>query len=184
LDPLRDACSNSMGKNINQDNIFSLLEIVNRFQIPGLRLQISDFLANSFQQLLQTGVLLQLDTETWKVLIQSDDLNVDMEEQVFYAVISYSEQFSGKQKQEILELLLPFIRYPQMDPKSILEIEEKPNLKSIGVLQQLIFEAYRYKAHPNAKTTSLRTEPRKGMRKLLQLQNEYDSNKKGKGRWK
>jgi len=181
LDPLIDSCSTVLGKNINQDNVFSLLEVVNRFQVSSLRVYISDFLANNFQQLLHTGILLQLDMETWKMLVQSDDLNADMEEQVFFAVMSYSEQFTGQQNQDILKELLPYIRFALMDPKSIVDIEEKPSLKNIPVLQQLIFEAYRYKAHPTSKS-SLRTEPRRGMRKLLELQNEYD-NKKGKTRW-
>jgi len=179
LDPLKEACATVLGNNITPDNLFHLLEVVSQFDVNELRLKVCDYLGNNFQQLAAGGMLLQLDPLTWKELIQSDDLNVDSEEQVFHAVVSYAEQFNKEKCQQILQSLLPFIRYPLMDPKSIVEIEERQDLKNITILQHLIFEAYRHKAHPTAPTT-LRTEPRRGMRTLLELQKEYNR----KGKWK
>jgi len=90
LEPLKEACSILLGNNINQDNIFNLLEVVGKYDVNSLRVKACTYLANNFKQLASGGVLLQLDTLAWKELVQSDDLNVDAEEEVFYAILSYA----------------------------------------------------------------------------------------------
>jgi hypothetical protein len=56
LEPLKDACVGLLGNSINQDNVFSLLTVVDRYECHGLRIKVCDYLAKNFQQLRHTGV--------------------------------------------------------------------------------------------------------------------------------
>jgi hypothetical protein len=49
------------------------------------------------------GVLLQLDTNMWKEIAQNEDLNIEKEEDLFNALVTYAEQYPSKQKNQILE---------------------------------------------------------------------------------
>jgi len=161
IDPLKESCVQVLGKNINENNIFLMLDIIERYRVTQLRLMVRDFLSKNFNRLATSGMLLQLDIETWKQLVKDDELMVDSEEQVFHSVMSYAEQFSTKEKTSILEQLFPYIRFGQMEPRSLVDIEENKELKDIPVLAKLLFESYRFKSNPKAGTTMLRTEPRR-----------------------
>jgi hypothetical protein len=43
--PLKEACSHSLGNNINNENLIKLLEIVSKYHVTELKLKIVDFIA-------------------------------------------------------------------------------------------------------------------------------------------
>ena len=47
--PLKEACSHSLGNNINDGNILNLLQIVSKFQVSELRRKIVDYIAKHFK---------------------------------------------------------------------------------------------------------------------------------------
>lgn len=65
----------------------------------------------------------------------------------------------------MLEQLLPFIRFPTLDTRYLLEgVKNIPVLEVVPVAHQLVHEALRYKVLPatSALDTPSRCKPRKG----------------------
>jgi len=160
IEPLKTCCVDVLGQTVNESNVFNLLDIVERYECPSLRITVSEYFANNFQHLLHSGVLLQLDLDTWTELMKSDDVLVDSEEQIFKAMETYTEQFDGPKKLQIYARLLPHVRYLLLSSEFIKKIEQNPAFVGVEGFEKVMFEAYKAKA--GAKTT-LRTNPRKGM---------------------
>ena len=69
---------------------------------------------------------------------------------MYSAVIKFSEQFKGVERIAALEKLFPHIRFYLISPKFLLEkVENDRSLDSVKCLQPMLFDAYKYKVHPD-----------------------------------
>lgn len=62
---LKDACGDILAKNIDEDNVFYLLEIVQQYSCAKLNVECASFLAEHFGDMLEKDKLNNLDVETW-----------------------------------------------------------------------------------------------------------------------
>eukprot|EP01119_Soliformovum_irregulare_P025109 TRINITY_DN91_c0_g1_i2.p1 TRINITY_DN91_c0_g1~~TRINITY_DN91_c0_g1_i2.p1 ORF type:complete len:359 (-),score=91.41 TRINITY_DN91_c0_g1_i2:629-1705(-) len=163
---LKDACSEILGRNIDQDNVLQLLEVVQQYSCQKLNKQCAEYLASNFSEMLKKDKLNSMEPDTWAEMINSDDIEVSTEEEVFEAVIRYATQFEGEKRNEVLNKLLPLIRYPHMEMSYVMaNIENNPLLVSLPITHKILHETYRYMAFPNA-PSSFKTNYRKGFFKL------------------
>ncbi len=84
--------------------MFSLLDLCEQFDISNLRKLCANFLAENFGEMLKGDTYLKLDPDTLAEMLNSDEIVVDSEEQVFRAVIRYGdkkyEQTKDKKKRD------------------------------------------------------------------------------------
>jgi len=161
--PLKDACGEILGKNIDGDNVFYLLEIVQQYACTKLNQQCAEYLAENFGDMLVSDKLMSLDVETWIEMLKTDDVQVNSEEDVLEAVIRYSDQFDEEKRVEVLEKTLPHIRFPVLSSQYLIEkVEQNQKLQNVKILHKLLHETYKYKAYPEGKSYQIPTKPRKG----------------------
>lgn len=143
-------------------DIGKLLDIAAKYQCKHLERRCATYLAERFDDCLKNDYLLNLPISTWKELLQRDEIKVSYEEDVFRAVIRYAQH--QPDKQEVLKQLLPFVRFPLLSNRFLVEeVEFHPDLKDLPLAHDLIHEAYRYKLHKTDKDMdTLRAKPRKG----------------------
>lgn len=159
--PLKDACGDILGKNLDDDNVFSLLEIVKLYSCSKLNVSCAEYLAGNFEQLMQSEKIFQLDPETFAEMIKSDDLQIRSEEDVLQTVIKYVEKQPDAKRREQLERILPSVRWAILSGEFLIDhVEDNPILQNVPIVHSILHETYRYKAYPAA-PTSLRIFPRK-----------------------
>jgi len=110
---------------------------------------------------MRVGTLMTLEVDTWKEILIRGDIEVASEEEVYSAVLRYANQFDNEpsKRLEILETLLPCVRFPLIDPDYLVsKVETDESLKGVKILHSLLHEAYRYKTHP---VHSIRTMKRR-----------------------
>lgn len=101
-----------MGEQLNDDNVFHLLDLCEKFSVNNLRTLCAEFLADNFGALLKADKLQELDPETWAEMLKSDEIQVTSEEEVFNAVMRYSAQFDKEKRIKALETVLPIVFQP------------------------------------------------------------------------
>jgi len=161
--PLKEACGEILGQHLGDDNVFYLLHMTDKFQCASLRKLCAAYLAKNFQELLESGKMLELNPETWTDMLKSDDLQVTSEEVIFNAVLAYVDKFDKVQRDKALELILPSIRFPLLPGKFLVQkVESNKAISHLPVVKELLYESFRYKAFNNALPTKLSATPRKG----------------------
>jgi len=151
-----------LGKNIDDDNVFYLLEIVQQYSCSKLNQECAEYLAENFGDMLKKDKLMGLEVDTWVEMLKSDDIQVHTEEDVFDAVLRYADQFDLKKRLEVLEKTLPHVRFQILSSQFLVEkVENNPKLNGVNIIHQLLHETYRYKAYPSG-NASAKTKPRKG----------------------
>eukprot|EP01090_Pellita_catalonica_P018458 TRINITY_DN5974_c0_g1_i1.p1 TRINITY_DN5974_c0_g1~~TRINITY_DN5974_c0_g1_i1.p1 ORF type:complete len:360 (-),score=42.70 TRINITY_DN5974_c0_g1_i1:57-1136(-) len=152
---------------------FFFLDLVDTYDVKQLEAACGEHLAENFGELLDEGKLDELEPTTWAEMLRSDNIQIRSEEQLFEAVLNYADQFaetidadSGKCKRdEVLNLLLPFIRWPFVGAKYMVDtVEKDTSLAHLPIVHELLHEAFRYKVYPESFTSNIRTRPRVGFR--------------------
>jgi len=161
---LKDACGDILAKNIDDDNVFYLLEIVQQYSCAKLNVECASFLAEHFGDMLEKDKLNNLDVETWIEMLKSDEVQVPSEEHLFNALMRYADQFEGPKRLEVLEKTLPHIRFVMLSSEFLIDkVEQNEALKPVKILHQVLHETFRYKAYPNSGVFgSINIHPRKG----------------------
>lgn len=168
IDPLKEECGNFLFANSEEVNVGYLLDVADKHNIKRLEKRCAEYLASNFSDIIERddSMLMQLKTSTWVELVQSDEVEVTREEEVFNAVLKFAD-VNGKtvaEKRDILNQLLPHIRFTLCSPKFLIEeVETNPELMQVPVLKSLLFETFRYKANPKTPFlfTPLNTKRRK-----------------------
>ncbi len=110
---------------------------------------------------MQSEKIFQLDPETFAEMIKSDDLQIRSEEDVLQTVIKYVEKQPDAKRRELLERILPSVRWAILSGEFLIDhVEDNPVLQNVPIVHSILHETYRYKAYPAA-PTSLRIFPRK-----------------------
>jgi hypothetical protein len=168
VDPLKEECGDFLFTNSEQINVAYLLDVADKYAIKKLEKRCAEYLAENFADIVENddSMLMQLKTSTWVELVKSDEVKVTREEEIFNAVLKFAD-VNGKtstETREILNQLLPHIRFTLCSPKFLVEeVETNPDLMQVPVLKSLLFETFRYKANPKTSFlfTPLNTKRRK-----------------------
>lgn len=173
-----------LGQHIDEENVFGLLEVVEKYSCNNLRQLCAAYLAQHFGKFTESGKLSELEISTVVDMLESDDLSVRQEEEVYESVMKYVEKWKDDERQQIdvLQELLPGIRWLFLSSKFLVEvIENHPLLRKVPIMHQLLFEGtkaylvgrisksffslhlvYRHRTYPALSSGKLRTTPRKG----------------------
>jgi len=82
---------------------------------------------------------------------------------VLEAVMKYAEQFDKKKQDEVLTLLLPYVRFVAISAQFLEKIASDERVKDLPILHTLLHETYRYKFFPDPSTFNAeRMKPRSG----------------------
>jgi hypothetical protein len=131
---LKDHCGELLGKNVDMDSVFYLLEVAHQYSCSKLEEYCAEFLAEHFGEMLKKDKLMQLDPGTWVKMLASDDIQVSSEEDIFESLLRYVDQFDKQKRLEALELILPQIRFPLLSTHFLLEsVETNPKLEGVKV---------------------------------------------------
>ena len=150
---LKEVCGKLLGEQISEANIFYLLDVVDKYDCKRLAGHCGEFLAANFSEMWEEDRkrLLTLSVETWVAMLQSDDLLVSNEQDLYEITLTYAAQFDDdkEKKAQILEALLPQIRWCYIPMRYLTEVVEKDKFVSnLPITHSLLFENYRYQVHP------------------------------------
>jgi len=166
---LKEVCGDLLGEQVSENNLFYLLEIVERYDCGRLNAHCGCFLAAHFGDMWEDAPerLLSLKVSTWSEMLKSDDLQIRSEEKLFECVLQYVDQFADEPQKRLdaLKTLLPGIRYTYLRARYIVQnIESNQSIQS-DLLHQLLHETYRYRMFPKS-STNFKTIPRKGFQRF------------------
>jgi len=160
---LKDKCAEYLFVSEEKKDLGFLLDVAQKYSSKHLEKRCASHIASKFDECLRTDSLMNLGLSTWLELLQNDEIKVADEKEVFNAAIRYAKK-QGDKKEETLIAMLPYIRFPYMENKFLIEeVEPHPDLKNIPLAHDLIHEAFRYKLYKTDKDAgSLRAKPRRG----------------------
>lgn len=167
---LKEICGDLLGEQINEDNLFFLLDIVEQFDCRRLNAHCGEFLAEHFGDMWTElpERLMGLKVDTWAEMLKSNELHIRSEEELYEAVISYANQFKAEpqMRDKALTTLLPLIRFPYLRPRFLVQqVETDKSVMHLPIVHSLLYEAYRFRMYPAAHTT-FRTEARRGFQRF------------------
>jgi len=145
--PLKEQCGIAL---FGTKDVTFMLDIVQKYSCKELEAKCAQYLAKEFHELMKFDTLLGLPVTTWRELLKSDEIQVLSEFELYKIVLRVADQHKDK-RVAVLNELLPFIRFPFMQAKYLVEEVEKME-KIVPVLHELLFEAYRFKANPQTRS--------------------------------
>jgi len=207
--PLKELCGEFLGNSLTLDNVYDLLKVVEQYSCSNLELLCADLLASRFGKMIEGDIVYSLDLTTWAKILRSDDIIVTHEQDIFWAVLKFCDQYAARKKktwsqkktrmmkkmkimmkkknvkirqqkrrEKALNVLLPLVRWTYLGIRFLLEhVEDNNKLNELPIVQQMLYELYRYKAQDkyyNKHSNSLlNIKPRRGM--LMCWSNEKKS---------
>ena len=109
---------------INKKNIFVFLHLSTISSQRSLRTYLSSIIKHSFVSLSKTAEFNAIDYNCFKLIIQSSDLRVSSELEVFEAVVSWV-QYDEKTRKKFMCNLLKVIRLPLLSPEVLEHVIKK-----------------------------------------------------------
>ena len=89
--PVCEMCARHMMSQLNMSNVVALYQFASRLNSQTLLCASRDFIINHFLSLITHPELYSLDYEEFSDIVRDDDLNVDKEERVFEAIMTWIE---------------------------------------------------------------------------------------------
>jgi len=161
---LKETCGELLGELVTSENLFFFLEMAEKYQVKSLEAACGVHLAHHFQELAKSGQLEHLEPTAWAEMAKNDSIRIESEEMLFDAALSYvSNKFKGDKAamDDALNTILPAIRFPHISADFLAtKVEENKLLQGLPLVQDLLYEAYRFQVHPSS-VDSPRTELRK-----------------------
>lgn len=162
MSAVRSACMCFLRRKINPSNSV----VLEKFAVSQGCTELANFshsyTLNNFTDVTQTLEFLEISSETLLAYISSDELNVQQEELVYSAVISWVRHNVTK-RQCYLSTLMENIRLPLIKPQFLLDVvQEDPLVKSTKECETLLDEARRFQLLVDQRPLmqSSRTQPR------------------------
>jgi hypothetical protein len=167
---LKEICGELLGEQLSEDNLFFLLDIVERFDCRRLNTHCGEFLAAHFGEMWEETPerLLSLKVDTWIAMLKSNELQARSEEVIYEAVLRYANQVGedDPKRDETLVALLPHIRFSYLRPRFLVEtVENDQSVMRLPLMTNLLYETYRYRMYPKSKV-SFSTQPRTGFQRF------------------
>lgn len=151
IEPLVSFCESYLIASIKVRNCAVVLAAADRYSCRELYPACLAFVALHFRQALSSRRALgALDDACMAVLLRSDDLVVDREEDVLEELLSWREvhvALGHERTDAAVARLLPLVRFPLMSTDYLRSVVERhPVIGSMPPTRDLLFEAYRHHA--------------------------------------
>lgn len=158
--PVISACSSFLAKQLDPSNCIGFALFAEQQSCSSLLNLATSYICQHFLSVCKNQEFFQLNMEQISNLLRNNDLNVDSEEEVFNALISWIEH-DAESRQKHLPKLLEYIKLPLLKPQFLVDYVEKhcDNKKCM----ELVMEAFKFHLLPDRRTiTNLdRRTPRK-----------------------
>nr|XP_020861420.1 kelch-like protein 6 isoform X2 [Phascolarctos cinereus] len=154
-----DACASFLTEALNPENCVGILRLADTHSLDRLKKQVQGYIIQNFTQILNYDEFLELPVDTLRHTLQSDDLYVTEESQVFEMVMCWVRH---KQSERLclLPRVLENVRLPLLDPWYFVEtVEADPLIRQSPEVFSLLQEARMYHLSGN-EIISERTKPR------------------------
>ncbi|XP_035030727.1 kelch-like protein 6 isoform X1 [Hippoglossus stenolepis] len=122
-----DACAGFLSKSLHLDNCIGILNLAEHHVLSVLKSKAQDYIASQFSQVVQQQDFLELPAGSLETVLQRDDLNVECEECVFEALMSWVRA-QHDERYPLLARLLSHVRLPLLDPAFFVEKVESDEL--------------------------------------------------------
>ncbi|KAM4693140.1 kelch-like protein 6 [Discoglossus pictus] len=154
-----DACSSFLTAALHPENCVGILRLADTHSLDSLKLQVQNYIIQNFSQVLNHEDFLELPFEILYNILQSDDLYVTEESQVFETVINWIH-YKEQERLEILPKILECVRLPLLDPWYLVgTVEANELIRHSPDVFPLLQEARMYYYSGN-EIISERTKPR------------------------
>ncbi|KAL6046058.1 BTB/POZ domain containing protein [Balamuthia mandrillaris] len=153
VSPVKEECGVFLFNSSKEIQAGKLLEIVEEFQTRKLETLVAEHLATNFESLLEENTLWDLNVSTWVELLKSDKVQIAREEELFNAALRFADKKAKnkKERKQILEQLLPHIRYAFCSPQFLVEeVEQNEELMAVQALKDGLYYAFRWRVCPKA----------------------------------
>lgn len=127
LSTLQQACSDFLQRQLHPSNCLGIRSFADAHSCSGLRQASEKFINEHFIDVVQNEEFLLLPKEDLAVLLSSEHLNVECEEDVYNALISWVRQ-DVQNRKDYLPELLGKIRLPLLSPHFLVNQVEKEDL--------------------------------------------------------
>ncbi|XP_004536159.2 kelch-like protein 17 [Ceratitis capitata] len=164
LDEAAADCVNFIFENITELSLERVYALERETQCERLRQKIQEYEIQHFMEIKGSAEFMNFDYEKLKEIVESEDLNVSSEEDVFVAIkIWYEHDTAGRERH--LPDLIGCLRLLQFDTNFILT-----NIQPLAGCESLAFRALLWVSQPLARTRiSLKfTGPRESLRTNLE----------------
>lgn len=163
LTSVKQACVEFLHRVLHPSNCLGIRSFADTFCCGDLVEAAGVFAMKNFSDVSKSEEFLTLDPDELKALISSDDLNVKIEEEVFEAVMSWTEKDIDERK-DFLPELLKHVRLPLIRPQYICDsIASHELIKNSLTCRDLVDEAKDFLLLPERRSElqSPRTRPRR-----------------------
>ncbi|CAF1283252.1 unnamed protein product [Adineta ricciae] len=175
-----DACCKYIEKQLHPSNCLGIYKFALQHDLHGLTQTAWNYVLEHFTNVIQNNhEFLELSFDEMKQILASGDINVQSEETVFEAFLSWIDHDS-KRENDRLPQLFGLIRLPLIDKKYLTDhIDTDSRFKNDTSCQMLIIETMRYHLAPEKRSSmqSIRTKPRKATLGALYCLGGMDSAK-------
>ena len=163
LNWVRQQCCDFMQHQLDTSNCLGIGAFADTYSCPELHQAAGYFAQQHFLEVLEAGEFLELEPPKLGELLQSEDLNVQSEEQVFEAVMKWVRHDVEKRKQH-LGTVLQYVRLPLLDRGYLVsQVGTEPLIRSSDACRDLVDEAKDYLLLPEQRSQlqGPRTTPRR-----------------------
>ncbi|XP_050316282.1 kelch-like protein 5 isoform X1 [Anthonomus grandis grandis] len=172
-----EACSRFLAHQLHPSNCLGIAIFAEHQSCTSLLSEANSYTSQHFMQVILNQEFLQLNVEQMSNLLNSDDLNVSCEEQIFNALMSWIQHEPTKRKKHIGRLLA-LVKLPFLSP-AFLSDQVEPAVSGDSICQKLIMEAMKWHLLPERRLqmSCSRTRPRKATIGRLMIVGGMDNNK-------
>ena len=168
MDNLKETCCQYLKKNLKPSNCLGVESIAEQFGCDELKEFTHQYILDNFVEVSQSKEFLSLCSEHVLELLSNDGTNVEKEEQIYEALLTWVKGSDKDQFERIKELenLLCMVRFPLMSPYYIADhVEKEEIVTSTSCCSSLLLEAKNYHLLPDRRhlLDNYRTRLRKSM---------------------
>ena len=163
---VRNACCEFMKHQLDSSNCLGIRSFADTHSCPELRDAADTFAQQHFLEVLESSEFLELSADDLSSLIESEDLNIQSEEQVFESVMKWAKHDPSKRR-SCLHSVLKHVRLPLLERSYLVSrVSGEPLVRQNEACRDLVDEAKDYLLLPEqrAQLQGPRTVPRRPMR--------------------
>lgn len=159
-------CARYISKHLSPANCLGILKFAQMFNLKDLTSAASKYRLQHFVQMSREDEFLELSFEEIEELVSGDQITVESEEDVYYAVTRWIE--GDKEREKYIVSLYSHIRFPILNPNFINSVVLlNSSLSQVHELKVMIGEALDY--HENPASVILFSNPKKTQPRSSQM---------------
>lgn len=172
-----EACSRFLAHQLHPSNCLGIAAFAEHQTCISLLHEANAYTSQNFMQVIRNQEFLQLNMEQMINLLSNDDLNVNSEEHIYHALMSWIE-YDSTMRKPLIGRLLAYVKLPLLSPEFLTDHVE-PVVGTDPTCQKLIMEAFKWHLLPDRhlQMANTRTRPRKATLGRLLVVGGMDKNK-------